>query len=167
MRKIISLLLSLILITGCSNLMNTPIKRVEELLYKYQSLDSSVVLELETTVNKFVELTTQEQELYIDAIKRQYSSLTYDIKDEVIDGNIAEVIVIIEVYDYNSAIKEIINNQDYDASLLTQLQLENMLSYSKKITYQLTIYLTKINDIWEIDGLVDIDKQKLMGIYDN
>lgn len=167
MKRVLYLLLGLFFITGCTNLMNTPIKRVEELLYKYQSFDDTILLELESNTSKFLDFNEEEKSLYITAMKRQYTSLSYDIKDEVIDGNIAEVSVVIEVYDYNLAIKNFLKEDDYDFSQLTKLQLENLLDTNDKITYQLVIYLTKIDGVWQIDGLVEMDKQKLMGIYNN
>lgn len=165
MKKIFAVLV--LFLTGCTNLMNTPIKRVEELLYKYQSFDDTILLELESNASGFLDFSEEEKSLYIAAMKRQYTSLSYDIKDEVIDGNVAEVTVVIEVYDYNLAIKKISLEEDYDFSKITKLQLESLLGANDKIIYHLSIYLTKIDGVWKIDGLVEIDKQKLMGIYNN
>ena len=49
-KKILMLAVSLVLLTGCNDMMNTPTKRVEEYLGKYQILDSTVLTELDDVV---------------------------------------------------------------------------------------------------------------------
>ena len=50
MKKILILIVSLFLLTGCDTLMNTPTKRVENLLSKYQQQDSEVLTQLDNTL---------------------------------------------------------------------------------------------------------------------
>lgn len=45
-------------------------------------------------------MNEDQKNTYSDIMKRQYEDLTYEIKDEVIDGDNATVTVEIEVYDY-------------------------------------------------------------------
>ena len=79
------LLVSLLLIfTGCTDLMNTPTKRVEELFSKYQTLDKDITKEIDTLV-KSENLTDEEANRYRNIIEKQYKMLVYNVKDEKID----------------------------------------------------------------------------------
>ena len=80
MKKILGVFIFLLLLVGCS-LSNSPTSKVEDLLSKYQSLDSDIkngidnVLEEET-------LTNNQKERYRKLIEKQYKNLTYQIKDD-------------------------------------------------------------------------------------
>ena len=70
MKKILLLLVSLILVTGCNDMMNTPTRRVEEYLGKYQILDSTVLTELDNVV---------DNSDYSDEYKEEYKELMIKI----------------------------------------------------------------------------------------
>ena len=36
-----------------------------------------------------------------------------------------------------------------------------------KVTYTITFTLTKKDDVWKLDDITDIDRQKIHGIYNN
>ncbi len=151
MKKIIYLFI--ILLVSCS-LNNTPTKRVEELLGKYQTLNKKITINYKDINENAKELYKKE---YEEIIKKQYKNMTYEIKEEKIDGNYAEVTAEIEVLDY----KEIIdNNKDNEEELITKLK-----KAKNTIMYTLVITLTKDDKKrWEIDGLTEEQKKKLLGI---
>ena len=95
MKKIISILLLILFITGC-NLSNTPIAKTEEYLNKYQMLDKSIDTSYTNLTNN-TNLTSNEQKRYEKLIKKQYRNLVYEIKEESINGTTATVPVKIKV----------------------------------------------------------------------
>lgn len=105
MKKIfIGLSLLLLLITGCTNNMNTPTKKVEEFLGKYQSMDSEVLAQLDQVVADDTTMSDDQKKEYRSLLEKQYQNLSYKIKNEEIDGDSATVDVEIEVYDYATSI---------------------------------------------------------------
>ena len=72
MKKLIFLFLSLFLI-GCSDLSNTPTKKAEEFMKKYQTLDSSVINDLNNVVNES-DLNETQRSMYIDIMKKHYQN---------------------------------------------------------------------------------------------
>lgn len=100
------LLTFLLLFTGCNNSQNTPTKRVEEFLGKYQSLDSEVLSQLDTVIKSDKNMSDEQKDAYRAALEKQYQNLSYKIKDEKIDGDTAVVDAEIEVLDYATAISE-------------------------------------------------------------
>ena len=109
MKKLLLIMFCLIYVVGCANLMNTPTKKVEYLLSKYQKNDEDVLNQLNDTLISDTILDDNQKDRYNSIMKRQYRDLTYKVKNEAIDGNTAIVEVEIEVYDYNKTIKEIEN----------------------------------------------------------
>ena len=71
MKKLFTFLFFLILFIGCSNINNTPTKKVEELLNKYQTLDSDVLSNLEYSMESN-NLTEEQKNIYRDIMKKQY-----------------------------------------------------------------------------------------------
>ena len=107
MKKIvISLLLLIMLITGCGTAMDTPTKKVEELLGRYQSMDSDVLSQLDEVISSDTTMNDKQKEEYRSLMEKQYQNLSYKVKDEEIDGDNARVLVEIEVYDYISSINK-------------------------------------------------------------
>ena len=97
---------AVLLFTGCNNTLNTPTKKVEEFLGKYQSLDSDVLAQLDTVIMSDTNMSDEQKDSYRAALEKQYQNLSYKIKDEKIDGDTATVDVEIEVLDYATAIAE-------------------------------------------------------------
>ena len=152
MKKIISILLLILFITGC-NLSNTPIAKTEEYLNKYQMLDKSIDTSYTNLTNN-TNLTSNEQKRYEKLIKKQYRNLVYEIKEESINGTTATVPVKIKVINYKKIIDKY-NNKE----VLTKLQ-----NTKEKITYTINFTLTKKHDTWIINNLSKEDKLKLLGI---
>ena len=71
MKKII-ILLSMIILVGCSTLdiSNTPTKKVEEFLNKYQILDEEILNELDNVIEEKTKLNDENKEEYRKIIKK-------------------------------------------------------------------------------------------------
>ena len=110
MKKIVSLFIFLLLLVGCS-LSNSPTSKVEELLNKYQTLDSDIKSGIDDVL-KEENLNTSQKERYRKVIEKQYRNLAYEVKDERIDGDTATITVEIEVIDYKKVVNEV-NNKNY------------------------------------------------------
>ena len=97
MKKIVLLVAFLFLVVGCSELeMDSPTKKVEAFLNKYQTHDNEVINEFDVTMFEEENLTDEQKERYKEIMLNQYKDLTYKIKEEKIDGNKAKVEVEIE-----------------------------------------------------------------------
>lgn len=102
MKKILlcfSCIIAIVLLSGCS-MDNTPTKKVENFLDNYKNQDETVLTQLKKMVDSDTLMDETQKTTYTDIMKKQYQDLTYDIKDEVIDGDTATVTAEIEVYDY-------------------------------------------------------------------
>lgn len=97
------------LLSGCT-MDNTPTKKVENFLDNYTNEDDTVLNQLKEMVDSDGLMDENQKNAYSDIMKRQYKDMTYEIKDEKIDGDNATVTAEIEVYDYYKANKE---SEDY------------------------------------------------------
>lgn len=165
MKKImpIFIILTLIFITGCS-LGNTPTSKIDELMGKYQRLDTEIKDEIKEVVASN-NIDESYQDRYIKALEKQYCNLTYEIKDEAIDGNTATVTTQIEVIDYKKALNTIdrdnLTDEEYYEQSLTAIE-----EAKDKVTYTIEFTLTKDNaGNWQLDELSEVDKKKLQGTY--
>lgn len=180
MKKIFLYLLvvmSIFTLTGCNEMMNTPTKKVEKLLSMYQTKDEEVLKQLDDVLLTETILDTNLKDRYRELMKKQYSNLSYQIKDETIDGDSAVVEVEIEVYDYNSAIENVENNLmedntnyiDDTGNLLTSVYNEEkitlMENVKNRITYTINFTVSKIDDEWFVDDLTETERLKLHGLY--
>jgi len=98
MKRILLIIISVFMMTGCMS-SNTPTSKVEALLNKYNSNDESIVTELRDYLNGF-EMDDKTKGKYETVYLKQFKDLTYEIKEEEIDGDTAEVTAQISVYDY-------------------------------------------------------------------
>ncbi len=174
MKKLV-LLLSLFLI-GCSDLSNTPTKKAEEFLKKYQTLDESVISDLNNVVNES-DLNETQRSMYIDIMKKHYQNLSYEIKDETIDGDEAVVTVEIAVTDFKKVLDEANNymnnnkeefndeNGEYSVVKFNDYKLSKLKEAKDKIRYTIEIKLTKINEDWTVDKLDSKTYDKINGVY--
>ena len=155
MKKII-LLIILLFITACT-LNNNPTSKTEELLGKYQGLDRSI----KYNYTYFTNENNTNKEEYIELIKKQYQNLTYEIKEEKIDGNIATVTTQIEVTDYKK------NLDKYKKEEITEKELiDNLNKEKNKVNYTIDFTIKKEkNGNWKLENLNEEQKQKLLGIY--
>ena len=58
--------------TGCTDLSNTPTKRVEDFFKSYQSLDSEVLTDLDNVISDDITLNENQANLYRDIMKNHY-----------------------------------------------------------------------------------------------
>lgn len=159
----IFIFLTLIFITGCS-LGNTPTSKVDELMGKYQRLDTEIKDEIKEVVASN-NIDESYQDRYIKALEKQYCNLTYEIKNEAIDGNTAIVTTQIEVTDYKKALNTIdrddLTDEEYYEESLTAIEEAN-----EKVTYTIDFTLTKDDaSNWQLDELSEVDKKKIQGTY--
>ena len=159
MRKFILYVAAVILIftmCGCNmNMDNAPTKKVENLLTKYQTLDNDVLKDLDDTLKKDTTLNNEMRAEYRDFMKKHYEDLTYEIKDETIDGDVATVETEITVRDYsgivtNAAAYRLDNkeeftdeNGDYDDTLFTKYRLDKLKEAKETVTYTINFTLSK------------------------
>lgn len=170
------LLLSL---TGCNQVMNTPTKEVEQFLGKYQTMDDKVLTQLDKVLQTDVTMNEEQKESYKELMKKQYQNLSYKIKDETIDGEHATIVTEIEVFNYGKTMEESDlylrdNPSEFlddagirDDSKFMDYKIKELKDTKDKVTYTITFTLTKKDDVWELDDITDIDRQKIHGIYNN
>lgn len=179
MKKLAMMLFVPFLLVGCGQkIMNTPTKQVEMFFANYQSLDDSVVEQLNKVANEEELFNSTQRKEYVELMKKHYQDLKYEIKDEIIDGDTATVTVEIEVTDYSKTLEDAekylnenkseFNNDknEYDESLFTTYRLEQIKKSTDKVKYTLNIYLTKVDNEWKIDDLSETDRMKINGMYE-
>ncbi len=108
MKKILiylSCIMIVILLSGCT-MDNTPTKKVENFVDNYTSGSDTVLNQLKEMVDSDSMMDDNQRNTYSDIMKRQYKDMTYEIKDETINGDNATVTAEIEVYDYYKANKD-------------------------------------------------------------
>lgn len=175
MKKILIFLLFIFLISGCGKNANSPTSEVQKLFSNYNSLSSDVLIQLDSVMES--ENLTDEQILkYKEVIKRQYEDLKYTINEEVISDDKAIVSVDIEVYDLNKIISDsdeyLKNNKDefyvydkLDNNKFWDYKLDKMFEAKDRIKYTIDFSLTKLNNKWHLDELLETDRQKIHGLY--
>ena len=178
MKKILLLLVSLILVTGCNDMMNTPTRRVEEYLGKYQILDSTVLTELDNVVDNS-DYSKDYKEEYKELMIKQYQNLSYKIKNEQTNGDTANVIVEIEVFDYNNALSEADDYIDEHESefvddkdetrkeKIDHYKINAMKEVTDKASYTINFSLVKDNKKWVLEKISDSDLEKIHGLYED
>lgn len=179
MKKVWSILIGALLLTGCgTKLFNTPTKKVEAYFSNYQSLDKSVLKQLDKVVAEEEKFNTKQREAYRDLMKKHYRNLTYDIKDEKINGDTATVTTEIEVTDYSKVLEDADQylkdhpkqfadetTGDYNESAYMDYRIEKLKKADEKVKYTLEMTVTKVDGEWVIDNPSDVALQKIHGIY--
>ena len=177
MKKILLVLLTMVILTGCANLMNTPTKKVEYLLSKYQNNDEEVLRQLDESILSDTVLSNEQKDRYKNIMKRQYRDLTYTVKNEAIDGKTAVVEVEIEVYDYAKAVTEteenLINNADtykdssgeINTNIYNDDKLTALENVKDRVKYTINFTLSKIDEEWIVDDLTETERMKIHGLY--
>ena len=176
--KKIFLFLAVFLLVGCEkDLNNTPTKRVEVFLSNYQSISEEVEANIIKEVEEMPNLNDEEKDAYIDLWKRHYQGLTYEIKDEMVDGDDAIVTAEIEVYDYSKTILDIseylanmpeffqdeLGNHSY--TKYNDYRIEALKGVTEKVKYTIEFNLKKINKKWILQDLTEEDNLKMSGMY--
>ena len=178
MKKIIFSILLIIcnlIIIGCGK-EQTAKEVVAQYLDNYITLDSNVILQMDEFVDN-ENLTDEQKEVYKDVLKKEYSSLTYDIQSERYENDNAYVKTKINVIDlykvqrealnyYNSHIEEFNNDYGvYDKNLFINYKLNEMKKAKETINYEIEFKLEKENDKWKVVQLSNDDLEKIHGIY--
>lgn len=160
----VTLFTLLFVLVGCS-LSNTPTSKVEDLFTKYQRLDDDIKGEIDELLNTET-LTNEQKDRYRKVIEDQYKNLTYEIKDEKIDGDTAIVTVQIEVLDYRKAISELNTSGNFDVLEYNDKKIDILEKVKDKVTYTLEIQVIKDNDgNWKLADLPSNDIKKIQGMY--
>lgn len=186
----ISCMILSIILSGCS-MSNTPTKQVEEFLDNYTSNNEDVLTQLKDMVSQDSLMNDDQRKTYTDIMKKQYKDLTYEIKDERIDGDNATVTAEIEVYDYYKLNQE---SQDYynnnkdefsdkdesndDEGLIekatdavtssvkyVEYRLNKLKDAKDRIKYTIDFTLTKKDGKWVLNDIDDATRQKIHGLY--
>lgn len=179
MKKNIYLALSILFLSviGCTNLSNTPTKKAEEFLKNYQTLDNSVLTDLNEVVDNDTTLNESQKTMYKDIMKKHYQNLTYEIKEETVDGDEAIVTVEISVTDFKRVLDEannyLNNNKDefndesgnFSTVKFNEYKLNQLKDAKEKVRYTIELRLTRVNDMWTVDSLDEVTFDKINGIY--
>lgn len=163
-----SIFIFLLLLVGCS-LSNSPTSKVEELLTKYQSLDNDVKSGIEGVIED-ENLTSSQKDRYKKLLEDQYKNLSYEIKDERIDGDNAIISTEIKVINYKKAINDTYNyyngNNDYTLEEYNDTKLSNLEKEKEKVTYTIDFEVKKDKDgNWKISSLSNETIKKIQGMY--
>ncbi len=182
MKRLLLGMMVIFLVTGCKCALfkskSSPTRAVETFLGKYQALDNKVLDQLDEVIFDD-KLTNNQKDDYKTLMRRQYQNLTYNIKDEVIDGNNAIVTVEIEVYDFNRVEDDIDKyveehkeefedeKGDFSEEKYMDYKLGKLTDEKNRIKYTLDLRLTKdeVDNEWKLENLTDVEKQKIHGVY--
>jgi len=179
MKKLIVGISMILLLAGCNNVMNTPTKEVEEFLGKYQTMNNTVLEQLDHVLETDATMTDDQKDEYKELMKKQYKNISYKIKDETEDGEHATIVTELEVFDYAKAMKDADshlkeNSSEFvkedgttDDEKFMDYKIQQMKDVKDKVTYTITFTLTKKDDVWKLDDITDIDRQKIHGLYSN
>lgn len=178
MKKLfLGLMTSLTLLTGCDmieDMDNTPTKKVEAYLNKFQMADKDVESYIEDTIDEETDFTPDQIEEYKKILKNNYQKMTYTIKDEKIDGDKATVTAEITVIDYTKAIDDIDNYFDNNSELkdndnnimsLSEYKISRLKEVKDTATYTVDFELDKKEDVWVIQNPSNEIMQKINGVY--
>lgn len=175
MKKFLFLLITTLILTACGNfeIGNTPSRKVEDYLNKYQTLDKDVIHDLKTTLINEGTIPENERNAYLDFMKKHYRDMTYEIKDQILNGDNATVIVEVTVRDYSKVVNDTNNyknnNEDKFAKdplkLFSSYRLEELKKVKDTTTYTLNLTLKKIDDKWILNQLSNEELNKLNGLY--
>lgn len=181
MKKLVVVIITfLFVLVGCGNKMDSPTKRVESFLNKYQKHDEDVVKDFDTSMIEEDTLNDEQKEKYKNVMLDQYKNLTYEIKEEKVDGNQASVDVEIEVYDYNKTLENASiyleeHHDDFfiddvlDTVSFINYKLEQLMDTKDRVKYSITFKLKRedTNSEWILEELSESDLKKIHGIYKN
>lgn len=103
MKKLLVICMGLLLLVGCSDTTNTPSKKVEDFLGKYQKQDDDVLTQLDLTLDSDTTMDEDQKKEYKSLLQKQYQNLSYKITDEKIEDDKATVEVEVEVFDYKTS----------------------------------------------------------------
>lgn len=162
MKKIFIIIVIVLLFSGC-DIANTPTSKVEDFLSRYQRLDG----DFSSSYNQISggdNINDENRNAYKKLVEKQYKSLSYEIKEEEIDGNSATVTAQIKVFDYKEIINKY-NKGNYDINEYHKTIIKDLEKQKDKIVYTIEFKLNKTdNDKWGLTALQIDDQKKLLGI---
>ena len=166
-KKLVLLVIPVLLLLLACTMSNTPTSKVEELFTKYQKLDNDIKNGIESVLDE-QNLNESRKNRYRKILEEQYKNLTYQIKQEEIDGNNAIITVEIEVKDLKKTISDLVydsniypTKDEYDEEKLNRLE-----GAKDKVKYTLELELTKDkNDVWNLKALSNEEIKKIQGMY--
>ena len=165
MKKFLLRMLTVILLialVGCE-LSNNPTSKTEEYLSKYQMLDDDINISY-TDITGDMDVSAEQQKKYEDLIKKQYQNLSYEIKEEKIDGDEATITTEIQVTDYKKVVDKY-NRSAYSSFEYHDLLLEALEQATESITYTIDFKVVKDQyGNWSMKDLGTEDSQKLLGM---
>ena len=172
--KLVILSICIAFLSGCILLMG-PSEKVDAMLSKYVNCDKTIIDELDDRLNE-QELNSEEKERYKNIIKKEYSQMKYEIKEEKIENDFATVTVDIKVIDlYGASLKALdylysnpskfYTDGVYDSHKFIDYKLNVMEHYEETKDYTIDIALSRHNDIWYIEELSEDALLKIHGIY--
>lgn len=171
MRKILIFLFLLLIVTGCGKEMLSPKNEIQKLFSNYNSLSSDVLIQLDSVMES-ENLSDENKSKYKEVLKRQYEDLKYRINDEIISEERAIVSVEVEVYDLYTVLKnaeenkmDFFKDEEYNEEKFWEYKLDKMLKADERVKYNIDLSLTKVDDEWKLDNLLEIDRQKIHGLY--
>ena len=164
-KKLILLSLFLFMLVGCS-MGNNPKSKVEEVMMKYQKVDGDIMSGINEAITEG-NFTDNHASRYRELLTKQYKNLSYEIKNETIDGDNATVTVQIEVLDYKNAISDLtFDSTIYTKESFDEEKLNRLENVNNKVTYTIDLTLTKDNDgKWRLDALTNEQIKKIQGMY--
>lgn len=166
-KKLMLLSIPILLFLVACTIDNTPTSKVENLFAKYQKLDEDISEGIESILEE-QNLNNARKDRYRAILENQYRNLSYQIKDETIDGETATVIVEIEVIDLKKSIDDLTyddniyqTKDEYDEEKLNRLeQAEDKVKY----TLEFTLRKDK-NSEWVLNALTNENIKKIQGMY--
>lgn len=164
-KKLLLFIIPILFLIGCE-MANTPTSKVEDLFTKYQKVDDDINIGINMVLDE-QNLSEAQKDRYRSILEKQYKNLSYQIKEETIDGNKATVMTEIEVIDLKKSIDDLL----FDSSIYTketydEEKLNRLEQAKERVKYTLEITLTK-NDRneWELDALTNEQMKKIQGMY--
>ena len=175
MKKILVMLISLVMVVGCSCSNDKAADAVEEYLNEYKGLSNNVLEDIDELVSN-ENLTDKGSETYKEVLKRQYRDLIYTIENEDYDGDTAMVTVKITVYDLYKAQKnasiylnshqdEFLTDGEYDNDLYMDYKLEEMRDMNDRSSYNIVFNVTKTDGKWVVEQPSEEVLEKIHGVY--
>lgn len=171
MKKIFSIFILLILLTGCSldmSMKNTPTNEVEKYLDSYQKLDDNILNDIDTLVQN-TDYNIEQKAKYKEVLKKHYTNMAYEITGEKIVDDKAYVTASIEVTNFNLIS---LNDEDYkdengvfDINKYHDDEIDALENANEKIKYDITFDLTKKDNEWVIDNLSKDNIDKINGVF--
>lgn len=164
-KKLLLFIIPIFFLIGC-DMANTPTSKVEELFNKYQTLDEDIDTGIEDILEE-QNLSEAQKDRYRKILENQYKNLTYQIKEEIIDGNTATVVSEIEVLDLKKSISDLTFDSDiYTKETFDEEKLTRLEKAKDKVKYTVELTLTKNDEgTWKLDALTNEIIKKIQGMY--